>query len=213
MSIIRCLARPLLAASFINTGITILRDPQQQAEWVGPMVAVTGPLHLPINSQTFLRVNGAVLVAAGGLLALGRLPRFAALALATTSAPATCAEIIHRKEDSPEQRSAQLAQSLARLGLIGGALLTAVDTSGRPETTWPGRHTGERLQRSPRRCFPQRSGHRGVQDPGKATDGARSVARTGRRTNRKAHRATGQAHAAGTSANRRTLQNTADALL
>jgi uncharacterized membrane protein YphA (DoxX/SURF4 family) len=123
MNIVRCLARPLLAASFIDTGLTTLRDPQQ-TEWVRPLVdRVAKSLHLHVSPQTFLRVDGGVMIVAGGLLALGRLPRLSALVLVTASAPTACAGYVRWEGTDPEQRRAQRAQMVARLGLIGGALL------------------------------------------------------------------------------------------
>ena len=149
MSIVRRLARPMLAAGFIESGLSTLRDPGPQVEQVRPLVAqVAGPLRLPSDPATFLRVDGALMVGAGGLLALGRMPRLAALVLVAGSAPATYAEIAHWREKDPQQRRERRRELLTRLGLIGGALLATVDTAGRPGLAWRSRHAVEQVQHS-----------------------------------------------------------------
>ncbi|HET9657307.1 MAG TPA: DoxX family membrane protein, partial [Kineosporiaceae bacterium] len=133
MSIVRRLARPLLAAAFIETGMSTLRHPGTQAERIRPLVnQVSGQFGQSVDPELVLRVDGALLIGAGGLLALGRMPRLAALALAAGAAPSTYAEMAFWQEKDPQRRRERRNEVLTRLGLIGGALLAAVDTSGRP---------------------------------------------------------------------------------
>lgn len=149
MSIVRRLARPMLAATFIDTGLSTLRRPGPQVDQVRPLVnQVAGPLHLPTDPELFLRVDGVLMVGAGSLLALGRMPRLAALALVAAAAPAAYAEIVQWREKDPEQRQVRRAGLLTRFGLIGGALLAAVDTDGRPGLVWRGRHAAGHVQQS-----------------------------------------------------------------
>ena len=79
-----------------------------------------------------MRANGAVMVGAGSLLALGRLPRLASTVLAATLVPTTIAAHPYWQEQDPEVRARQSIQFLKNLGLLGGLLLAAVDTEGRP---------------------------------------------------------------------------------
>jgi uncharacterized membrane protein YphA (DoxX/SURF4 family) len=149
MSIVRRLARPLLAAAFIDTGLSTLRDPGPQVDQIRPLLdQVAGPLHLPADPKLLLRIDGALMVGAGTLLALGRMPRLAAVALLAGAAPATYAEFAYGREKDPEQRRSRRTQLLTRLGLIGGVLLAAVDTAGRPGLAWRGRHAVEHVQHS-----------------------------------------------------------------
>jgi putative oxidoreductase len=149
MSIVRRLARPMLAATFIETGLSDLRHPGPHADQVRPLVnLIAGPLRIPADPDLFLRVDGAVMVGAGTLLALGRMPRLAALALVAGAAPSTYAEIVQWREKDPEQRRARRHELITRLGLIGGALLAAVDTGGRPGLAWRGRHAAEHVQQA-----------------------------------------------------------------
>jgi uncharacterized membrane protein YphA (DoxX/SURF4 family) len=132
MSVVRRFVRPLLAATFIETGLSTLHRPGPRADQVRPVVAqVAGPLRLPAEPETFLRVDGAVTVTAGTLLAFGRVPQLAALALVAGAAPAVYGEIAHWRDKDPEQRRARRSELLTRLGLIGGALEAAqIDRSG-----------------------------------------------------------------------------------
>lgn len=94
---------------------------------------------LPFETETWIRVNGAVQVAGGLLLATGRLPRLAAGVLALTLVPTTLAG--HRFwEAEGDQRAAQRVHFTKNLGLLGGLLLAAVDTGGRPSLAWRATH-------------------------------------------------------------------------
>jgi uncharacterized membrane protein YphA (DoxX/SURF4 family) len=141
MSIIRRLARPLLAAAFIDSGLSILRGPGPRADQVRPLVAqLPGPLRLPADPERLLRLDGDLMVGAGTLLALGKMPRLAALALVVGAAPATCGELVQGRPQDAEQRRTRRTELLTRLGLLGGALLATVDTAGRPGFSWRSRH-------------------------------------------------------------------------
>src|SRR3954452_24551174 len=92
MSLTRRLARPLLAGMFLYGGWDAFRNPDSKvakAEKVTSRVA--GPLGLPEDPATLVRINAGVQLAAGSLLALNRLPRLAALTLAGSLLPTTLA--------------------------------------------------------------------------------------------------------------------------
>jgi uncharacterized membrane protein YphA (DoxX/SURF4 family) len=149
MNIVRRLARPLLAAAFIDIGLSTLRDPGPQVDQLRHLLdRVPDQAHLPADPELLLRIDGALLVGAGTLLALGRMPRLAAVALLAGAAPTTYAEFAYGREKDPEQRRSQRTRLLTRLGLIGGALLAAVDTAGRPGLAWRGGHAVQHVQHS-----------------------------------------------------------------
>jgi putative oxidoreductase len=79
-------------------------------------------------------------MAAGGLLALGRLPRLSALALAGSLVPTTLAGHRFWSETDPAKRSMQQIQFFKNVSMLGGLLLAAVDTSGKPSIGWRARH-------------------------------------------------------------------------
>jgi putative oxidoreductase len=139
MSLIRVLARPLLAAPVIVGGIDALTHPESTAE-VSERAArgVTGriPPLAALGPDAAVRLNGGVMVASGALLAIGRAPRLASLAIAASLVP----QIVERareyranaKDGDPAARAEQRKDLVRSAGVLGGVLLAAVDTAGRP---------------------------------------------------------------------------------
>ena len=90
MTVVRRLARPLLAAMFIDGGLDALRHPSAKLAKAEPIVhKIAAPLHLPDDPELLIRANGAAMVGAGTLFAAGRFPRLSALVLAATLVPTT----------------------------------------------------------------------------------------------------------------------------
>lgn len=133
MTLVRRVARPMLAAIFVVGGLDQLKHPGRKADTARPFVEKVAPaIGLPNDPEMLVRANGAAMVGAGSLLALGRLPRVASAVLAATMLPTTAAAHAFWKEQDPQVRSQQKVQFLKNLGLLGGVLLAAVDTEGRP---------------------------------------------------------------------------------
>ncbi|MDG4862698.1 DoxX family protein [Streptomyces sp. T-3] len=181
MALIRRIARPLLASAFISGGYSTLRHPEQMAPDVE---AVAVPLKqripkLPTDPEQQVRIIGAVQLGAGTLLTLGRFPRLAAGALAGTLVPTTLASYRYWEEKDPELRAQQRAHFLKNLSLIGGLLITAADTHGKPSVAWRARKsasTGRRaVQRAGRRAELVRE--RSVREAGKRAHSAAGTVR------------------------------------
>jgi putative oxidoreductase len=150
MTLVRRAARPMLASTFVVWGIDSLRDPGRRAdsaEKVAPMVRKLVP-QLPADTVTLVRINGAVQLAGGLALGAGIFPRLSAAALAVTLVPTTLARHRFWEESDPVMRRMQRQHFMKNLGLLGGLLLAAVDTAGKPGLAWRTRHAGEDLQRS-----------------------------------------------------------------
>ncbi|MCK5752954.1 MAG: DoxX family protein, partial [Mycobacterium sp.] len=148
--LIRRIARPMLASVFVASGVTALRHPEQFADTARPFVKksqdtlpddITDPL--PDDAETWVRVNAAVQVGGGVLLATGKIPRIAALALAGSLVPTTVAGHDFWNESDPEARNAALIHFLKNVSLLGGLLITAVDTEGKPSVAYRGRKAAE----------------------------------------------------------------------
>jgi putative oxidoreductase len=149
MTIVRRIARPLLSAVFIQSGLDQFRHPAAKAEAARPFVAkVSGPLSLPNDPELLVRANGAAMAGAGALLAVGRMPRLSALVLATTLVPTTYVGHRFWEVKDPEERRSQRTHFVKNLGLLGGVLLASVDTEGRPGVAWRARHVTRDAQRS-----------------------------------------------------------------
>ncbi|HYN66823.1 MAG TPA: DoxX family protein [Ornithinibacter sp.] len=133
MTLVRRVARPMLAAMFVVGGLDQLKHPGRKVDTARPLVEKVGPaIGLPDDPELLVRANGVAMVGAGSLLALGRLPRLASTVLAATLVPTTVAAHSFWQEQDPEVRARQKVQFLKNLGLLGGLLLAAVDTQGKP---------------------------------------------------------------------------------
>ena len=159
MTLVRRVARPLLASMFVVGGLDALRHPGARADKAAPLVdKLAEPLGLPDDPELLVRANGAAMVAGGALLAVGRLPRVAASVLAASLVPTTIAGHPFWEEQDPAARKQQRTHFLKNLGLLGGVLLAAVDTEGKPGVAWRAQHVlgdgkrgAQRATRSARR--------------------------------------------------------------
>ena len=94
---------------------------------------------LPFETETYVKVNGAVQMGAGLLLGLGKFPRLSSAALAASLLPTTV--VGHRFwELEGDERKAQKVHFTKNMSLLGGLLLAAADTEGRPGVAWRARH-------------------------------------------------------------------------
>ena len=151
MTLVRRVARPMLAAMFVVGGLDQLKHPGRRAEAARPLVEKVAPtLGLPDDPELLVRANGVAMVTAGSLLALGRLPRIASGVLAATMVPTTLAEHAFWNEKDPEVRAQQKVQFLKNLSLLGGLLLAAVDTQGKPGLAYRAHLVGESAHRAAR---------------------------------------------------------------
>ncbi|MEE4025892.1 DoxX family membrane protein [Gordonia sp. PKS22-38] len=144
--LIRRIARPMLATAFVASGIDALRSPKAKAETARGFVdksveALPDDVttKVPTDPETLVRINGAVQVGGGILLATGKFPRIAALALAGSTVPTTIAGHAFWEETDPERRAQQKVQFFKNVSLVGGLLIAAVDTEGKPSLAWRGR--------------------------------------------------------------------------
>jgi putative oxidoreductase len=114
MHILKTAGRICLAAIFVAGGAGAFRKP-------GGRVQKVQEAGLP-QPEFGVRLNGATMVIAGIVLALGIAPKWAAGALLGSHVPTTLIGHPYWKEESVESRTAQRTQFLKNLGLIGGLL-------------------------------------------------------------------------------------------
>jgi uncharacterized membrane protein YphA (DoxX/SURF4 family) len=149
--LIRRIARPMLSAVFIGQGVDSLLNPKSAAEAAAPAVgglrALPDPVgsNVPSDPETFAKVNAAVQIGGGLLLAAGRMPRLASAALAFTVIPANLGAHMFRTESDPERKAEQRRAFLADVSLLGGLMIASADTEGKPSLGWRGRRAAERL--------------------------------------------------------------------
>ena len=129
MKVVRTVARPMLAALFILSGLDVLANPEPRARVAKPVVDTVAAA-IPISPKdpvAAVSLNALVHLGAGGLLAAGIVPRLAALALATSLVPTTLAGHRFWDIEDPLQRAQQRTQFLKNTAIFGGLLITALD--------------------------------------------------------------------------------------
>jgi len=146
MKPVRAVARSLLATIFVTAGAKAVAKPdplvpiaKQFTDRITPLLERRAPW-VPTDTRTLVRLNGAAQVVAGLMLATGRFRRPAALLLAGTLVPNTLAAHRFWEFEDPAERAMQRIQFTKNLGLLGGLLLAAADTEGRPGLAWRTRH-------------------------------------------------------------------------
>lgn len=137
MSLSRRIARPMLSAMFIAGGLDAVRNPKGKADAARPVLE---PLGLGDRSVEMIRINGAVQLGAGSMLALGFWPRLASVALIGSVIPTTAAGHRFWEEEEPGDRASQRIHFLKNLAMLGGLMLAALDTEGEPSVAWRARH-------------------------------------------------------------------------
>ena len=140
--LVRRLARPMLAAVFVAGGVDSLKTPGGRAQLAEPVavpLARAIPAPLPEDPETLVRLNAVVQVAAGLALATGRLPRLAAAVLAGSLVPTTLAGHRFWEVSDAAARKQQQLHFTKNLGILGGLLMAAVDTGGKPSVGWRAR--------------------------------------------------------------------------
>lgn len=148
---IRKVARPMLAAAFISQGAEALRRPISAADAARPTLEGLRKLpdpvaaRVPENPDTFARITAATQVAGGLLLATGRLPRIASAALAVAVLPANLGSQMFWDESDSVTRSRKRREFMVDLSLLGGLLIAAADTAGKPSLGWRGRRVARRV--------------------------------------------------------------------
>ncbi|MDQ1743767.1 MAG: putative oxidoreductase [Pseudonocardiales bacterium] len=142
MLLVRAIARPMLAATFITGGLSTLRKPAARVaaadRVVAPLISRVPQLS---DTQQVVKIDAAAKVVAGSMLALGKLPRISALVLVASLVPTTIAGHPFWEEQDPTRRAQQRVHLMKNAGLLGGLLLAAVDTEGRPSLGWWARRT------------------------------------------------------------------------
>lgn len=141
MSVVRFLARPMLASSFVLAGMDKLKNADDTATQLSPLLRrAAESLPFQTDEKVLARVLGGTQVGAGVLLALGKSARLAASILAVISALNGYVEWRSADTSTKSARDARRKQLLKNVSLTGGVLLAAVDTNGRPGLAWRAEH-------------------------------------------------------------------------
>ena len=149
MSFVRFLARPMLASSFVIAGMDKLKNADDTAEQLSPLLRrASDSLPFQADEKLLARVIGGTQVGAGVLFALGKSARLAATVLAAISVLNAFVEWRSADISSREGRQARRNQLLKNMTLTGGVLLASVDTAGKPSLAWRAEHLAADARKS-----------------------------------------------------------------
>ena len=139
----------MMASIFVIQGFDTFRHPEKVAPRAEPVVRPLADRFtvVPAKTEDAVRLNGAVQMAAGTLLAMGRFPRLSALALAATLVPTTAAGHRFWEAEEGADRAQQRIHFLKNLSMFGGLLIAAADTEGSPSIAWRTRHAAKTARR------------------------------------------------------------------
>ena len=142
MSLSRTLARPMIAAMFVTGGVHALRNTDEFAERAKPAADKLVPQakkavpQIPDDTATLVRINAGVQIVAAAALATGRLPRLSAAALAASLVPTTLASHSFWEISDPEEKDKQKLHFFKNLAILGGLVIAAGDTDGKPNVAY-----------------------------------------------------------------------------
>jgi uncharacterized membrane protein YphA (DoxX/SURF4 family) len=150
----------MLSAVFISRGVDALRSPKPAADAARPTLEGLSKLpdpvgtNVPSNAETVARVNAAVQIGGGLLLATGKLPRVASAALALTVVPGSLGGHTFWSESDPQRKADERRAFLTDVSLIGGLIIAAVDTEGKPSLGWRGRRAAHKVSEAVSAALP-----------------------------------------------------------
>lgn len=152
----------MLSAVFISRGVDALRSPKpatdatrQTLEELSKLPDPVGTkVPVPSNAETVAKVTAAVQIGGGLLLATGRLPRFASAALALSVVPSSLGGHFFWNEVDPQRKAEERRAFITDVSLIGGLIIAAVDTEGKPSLGWRGRRAARKVSEAVASALP-----------------------------------------------------------
>lgn len=156
MSLSRLVARPMLASIFVVGATAALKNAELNASRAKPVIDKVAPtvrragVPLPDDATTLVRINAGVQLAGAFGLATGRAPRLSAAVLAASLVPTTAAGHRYWEAEDPAQKTQQKLHFFKNVSLLGGLVIAAGDTDGRPGVAWRTRHAAKEARREAR---------------------------------------------------------------
>ncbi|MCD4534357.1 DoxX family protein [Nocardioides sp. cx-169] len=146
MTVSRLIARPMLASMFVVGSVNALRNAPALAAKAQPITDKVVPqlrkatgLPIPEDPTTLVRINAGTQLVAGAALATGRAPRLSALVLAASLVPTTFAGHAFWEHDDAAVKKQHQLNFFKNVSMLGGLLIAAGDTDGKPGVAWRAR--------------------------------------------------------------------------
>jgi len=147
MTLVRAIGRTMMSSYFVLSGIRAIRNPREFVPDAQPLTDRLVPAakrlapaqvssFIPEDAATLVRINGAVQVAGGLAMATGKGRRFGAGLLALSLVPTTIARHPFWSRSDREERIHERQQFVKNVGLLGGVIIAARDTEGKPGLVW-----------------------------------------------------------------------------
>ncbi|GAA2108438.1 DoxX family protein [Kocuria atrinae] len=153
MSIVRRLARPLLATGYVAGGVEAFRNSSATAEKLDPVlkqVEQVLPQVRPVTANRAQVAQGiaAAQVLAASALALSKLPRLSASVLLGTTAINTYVQYQSADASTKEAKSNRRNNVFKNLSLVGAVMIASVDTAGNPSLAWRASHLADDVRKN-----------------------------------------------------------------
>lgn len=156
MTVTRMIARPMIASMFVVGGVNALKNAEGHAERAKKVTdrlaptldKVAGTVPIPTDPTSLVRLNAAAQLVGAAGLATGKFPRLSAALLAATLLPTTAAGHPFWEEHEPAARQQQKIHFFKNVSMLGGLLIAAADTDGKPGVAWRARHAASDARRS-----------------------------------------------------------------
>jgi putative oxidoreductase len=145
MTVLRTVARPMLASMFVYGGANSLRNASAMAPKAQPVADLLHKVapDVKVSDANLVRLNGAIHVAAGTALATGHVPRLSALVLAGSLVPTTAVGHPFWNQGDPAARKNQTIHFLKNVSMIGGLLMATLDPD--PHKKFIGRRAKDKV--------------------------------------------------------------------
>ena len=128
MKPLRMAARVLTGSTYAVLGLDAARAPGTRVDQAAATLALLRRVvPVPVDDEVVVRFNGAVQAAGGALLAVGVIPRLAALAIAGSLVPTTWAGHAFWSSPDPLDRKLQKIQFHKNMAMIGGLIFAVLD--------------------------------------------------------------------------------------
>lgn len=153
MSFLRFLGRSLFASAFVADGVKKVTSPAEEASSAEAFTSKMSPLvqkavpaeyasQVPQDSETWVRIAGALQVAGGAMFATGIFRRLGAFLLIPASI-LNVAIAYPSKDASSEEKKAGRSKALTQAALLGAAVVATQDLQGKPGLGWRTQHSAK----------------------------------------------------------------------
>lgn len=168
---IRKIIRPMIAAVYVADGVKTLSNPEEYVEGTKSVLDSARAVlpsqykgYVPTDATMVTQAAAGTRVGAGSLLAIGKVPRLAAATLAAVSIPTIYARNAFWNTDDDQQKEQRKNGLLTNLALLGGLVLTSLDTEGKPGLAWRAKDAGRRANKAVQQALPGKSEQEEIRD-------------------------------------------------